>query len=324
MRERNIGIDILKFIAILLITNSHMGLLYGKYAALATGGAMGNALFLFCSGFTLFLKPFNGALGFPNWYKKRIDRIYPSVFALAIVICTFFNEHPDINYILIYGGRWFITLIMVYYVVLYFVGVFFRDKLNWVMAFSILALLVWYYTFAGIKFPFANDDLSSKWLLYFMFMLLGAKMGLMDTSKQEKHQWRNLILALLSIVAYYAYSAVTIKYRSISFLHIFAFVPLLTMTYFLYLWAKGSLAKSIYNNQIGHFLIRFIGGLCLEIYLIQNSLYTDKMNSLFPLNLLIMFLIIVVAAYLLRCFARLISQTFKEAPYDWKKMVSLY
>ena len=324
MKERNIGIDILKFIAILMITNSHMGLLYGKYAALATGGAIGNALFLFCSGFTLFLKPFDGALGFPNWYKKRIDRIYPSVFALAIVLCTFFNEHLDINYIILYGGRWFITLIMVYYVVLYFVGVYFREKLNWVMAFSILVLLVWYYAFAGVKFPFANDELSNKWLLYFMFMLLGSKMGMMDTSRQEQPQWRNLIFALMSIVGYYAIITVTLRVRSISFLHIFAFVPLLTMTYYLYRGSKGSFAKSIYNNPIGNFVIRLIGGLCLEIYLIQNYLYTDKMNFLFPLNLLIMLLIIIVAAYLLRCFARLISQTFKVAPYDWKKMFSLY
>ena len=69
IKERNVGIDVLKFLAIILITNSHMELLYGKYNALATGGAIGNALFFFCSGFTLFLKPINGIKDFPNWYK---------------------------------------------------------------------------------------------------------------------------------------------------------------------------------------------------------------------------------------------------------------
>lgn len=65
MKERNIGIDILKFFAALLITNSHMELLYGKYSILATGGAIGDVLFFFCSGFTLFL----GRMGrFDNWY----------------------------------------------------------------------------------------------------------------------------------------------------------------------------------------------------------------------------------------------------------------
>lgn len=55
MKQRDISIDILKFIAVLAITNSHMDLLYGKYGALATGGAIGDVLFFFASGFTLFL-----------------------------------------------------------------------------------------------------------------------------------------------------------------------------------------------------------------------------------------------------------------------------
>ena len=55
MKQRNISIDILKCFAALIITNSHMDILYPKFGALATGGAIGDALFFFCSGFTLFL-----------------------------------------------------------------------------------------------------------------------------------------------------------------------------------------------------------------------------------------------------------------------------
>lgn len=36
-KTRDISIDILKCIAAIVITNSHMELLYGKYNALATG-----------------------------------------------------------------------------------------------------------------------------------------------------------------------------------------------------------------------------------------------------------------------------------------------
>ena len=72
MKQRNIGIDILKCFAAIVITNSHMDILYPKFGALATGGAIGDALFFFCSGFTLFL----GRMGrFDNWYKRRINRI---------------------------------------------------------------------------------------------------------------------------------------------------------------------------------------------------------------------------------------------------------
>ena len=38
--EKNISIDILKFIAVLFITNSHMNYVYGEYGALATGGQL--------------------------------------------------------------------------------------------------------------------------------------------------------------------------------------------------------------------------------------------------------------------------------------------
>lgn len=81
-RSRNLSIDILKFFAVLLITNSHMEKVYADYGALSTGGAIGDALFFFCSGFTLFL----GRIGrFDAWYKRRIRRIYPSVFGFALV-----------------------------------------------------------------------------------------------------------------------------------------------------------------------------------------------------------------------------------------------
>lgn len=47
MKQRDISIDILKFFAVLLITNSHMEPLYGEYSQLATGGAIGDVLFFF-------------------------------------------------------------------------------------------------------------------------------------------------------------------------------------------------------------------------------------------------------------------------------------
>lgn len=73
MKQRNIGIDILKCFAAIVITNSHMDILYPKFGALATGGAIGDALFFFCSGFTLFL----GRMGrFDNWYKRRIIIVF--------------------------------------------------------------------------------------------------------------------------------------------------------------------------------------------------------------------------------------------------------
>ena len=79
---RIVSIDIVKFFAVFLIINSHADICYPKFSALATGGAIGDALFLFCSGYTLF---WGSIRRFDNWYKRRIRRIYPSVFACLIV-----------------------------------------------------------------------------------------------------------------------------------------------------------------------------------------------------------------------------------------------
>ena len=70
MKQRDLSIDILKFIAVIAITNSHMELLYGKYNVLATGGAIGDVLFFFASGFTLFrgrLSENYSHIGYSRW-----------------------------------------------------------------------------------------------------------------------------------------------------------------------------------------------------------------------------------------------------------------
>ena len=71
--KRNLGIDLLKFMAALLVVNSHIDIMYGKYSALATGGSIGDILFFFCSGFTLFMKPIGKGLpGGGNLFIPRL------------------------------------------------------------------------------------------------------------------------------------------------------------------------------------------------------------------------------------------------------------
>ena len=50
MQERDYSIDILKFLAVFLIINSHMDALYVKYSMLATGGGNWGCLVLVCFG----------------------------------------------------------------------------------------------------------------------------------------------------------------------------------------------------------------------------------------------------------------------------------
>ena len=83
MKQRDIAVDIVKFFAVFLIINSHADICYPKFSALATGGAIGDSLFMFVSGFTLFL---GAQVRFDNYYKRRISSIYPSAFAATLTI----------------------------------------------------------------------------------------------------------------------------------------------------------------------------------------------------------------------------------------------
>lgn len=172
-RERNVSIDILKFMAVLFITNSHMNYVYGDYSALATGGAIGDVLFFFVSGFTLFM---GRAGSFDAWYKRRIRRIYPSVFGWAIVALLFGLRSISIADILKGGGE-FISAIMIYYVLLYFIRKYAMDRLPQVFAVSSAIVLLWYI----FLFPEKSDVLMYKrlmrWPCFFLFMLMGAIVG---------------------------------------------------------------------------------------------------------------------------------------------------
>ena len=162
-----------------------------------------------------------------------------------------------------------------------------------------------------------------RWLLFFDFMLLGAKMGTMEKEIKSKPIIDTCLL-LLSIICFYVLFVAGIRIRSIAFIQYFSFIPLLFAMYYFYKVGASAWAETLYKSKAGNLFVRFVGGLCLEIYMVQHFLFTDKMNSLFPMNIIIMFVIIFVVAYLTRCVARFISQTFKETPYDWGKMVSLY
>ena len=89
----------MKCIAVILIVNSHMETSYGKFASFAFGGAIGLALFFFCSGFTL-----NISSDFGKYMKRRIARIYPTVFSFVLAESLLFGNRFNICDVLLNGG----------------------------------------------------------------------------------------------------------------------------------------------------------------------------------------------------------------------------
>ena len=320
MNHRDISIDILKFFAVLLITNSHMEPLYGKYSTLASGGAIGDVLFFFCSGFTLFL---GRERRFDNYYKRRINRIYPTVFMWALIAATIFHRHSDMLDVVLNGGGWFVSCIMIYYVVLHFIRKYAFSHLKAVFLFFALLTLVWYWV---MDKPVGYNMYGAtyfKWCHYFLFMLLGAILGSHPMQRRVSLKWDSLKL-LVCILLFYGILITCRKWEFVQDMQVVSLLPLLGITYYFYKVCKTDTLKRLYCNRFVGPVMKTISGLCLEVYLVQGVLFTDKFNDLFPLNLLLVFVVILLVAYLLRCMARWFSQTFREADYDWKNIFCLY
>lgn len=295
--------------------------LYVGYSYFATGGAIGDVLFFFCSGFTLFLGRNDR---FDNWYKRRINRIYPSVFALAIIVSFFYGSTHNMSYILLHGGGWFVSCIMIYYVLLYFIRKYFFNHLKSLFAFSCFIVIIWYIFFFDNKEEvWMYKDTYFKWGHYFLFMLLGAIIGISPNMKSD-HPIYDLIKLLFCTILFYGIQYAGVKYPILGYGQVLSLIPLLGITFYLYKIANSASVKQWYHNKYIHWIVLCIGGLCLEVYLIQPYCRTTELNSIFPLNIIIISLYILIMAYVVRCVARVFSQTFNaKSNYEWREIFKI-
>ena len=306
-RERDYAIDIVKFLAVLLIINSHADVMYPHYPhmkILATGGAIGDCLFLFCSGFTLLMS--GGNSGFGNYYKRRINRIYPSVFA-AVMFCHLIKWDRQLPIIQLAGGE-FVIAIMVYYILLYFIREYARERVPMILgAVAVVSLLVYLFWFP-YKYEVSSKGLYGittqyRWIPYFGAMLLGAYIG--TKRKELKYlPWLDFVKLAVCLTVFYGIQFGAKLYRPMAPWQIVTLVPLMGVVVYFYKCCHAIWLTLVYQSKYGHWIIMFVGGLCLESYLIQYSLFTDKMNGIWPLNLLIIVGVILVCSYLVRCAAR--------------------
>lgn len=313
--KRDIGIDIVKFMAVLLITNSHMGAFYPEsLSVLATGGAIGDALFFFCSGFTLFLKPMGR---FDSWYKKRINRIYPTVFAYAIICAFVFNISNDMKHTIIHGGGWFVSCIMIYYVIAYIIDRFMANYLHISFTIATGITVVAYILWERPEGYSMYGHTYMKWVFFFLFMLLGAIVGKKPTAISGK---KSIAILIISIMVYYAIVIMSQKSGIFNRIQLISLIPLLCVTLSTYTLCNSNKVKMLFNNKTVNNVAMFVGGLCLEIYLIQIPLLKIDLGIPFPINYIAMLALIISSAYILRCFARIFSQTFNKQDYNWKEV----
>lgn len=309
---RNAGIDWLKGLAVFFVMNSHMQICYPKYGFLATGGAIGDALFFFASGFTLFL---GRQMRFDNWYKRRINRIYPSIIATAIIAWAVWGNSDNIGDILLGKNYWFIGCIMVYYLLLYPVKVIKNGALApYIMAVGGAICVILYFLFFNDGTIFYGGTPYGR-IVFFLIMLQGAVMG--KSADKYMFKWWYVLLLVLFIGLFYAILYV----GSGSWIILLSFVALIGITRYAYLSCCAPLLQRVYNHRCLGDMVYIISQCCLEVYLIQKYIFTDQFNDFFPLNIPVIMIVVLFAAYIVKNIAEFISQTFKAEPYEWGRMM---
>lgn len=310
--ERNVGIDWLKVFAVFFVMNSHMNICYPKYGFLASGGAIGDALFFFASGFTLFM---GRKMRFDNWYKRRINRIYPSIISTAIITWAIWNNTDTIGDILLGKRYWFIGCILVYYVLLYPIKVIRDGALApYVMAVGGAICVILYFSFFNNGKAFYGGGMF-RCFAYFLIMLQGAIMG--KTANDYKFKWIHVLLFFVSVGLFYCLFYIGSKNAII----LLSFVALFGVTRYGYLCCCAPMMERLYRNRWIGQIVFIVSSLCLDVYLIQKYIFTEALNWMFPFNIIIIMLAVLLAAYIVKMLAEFISQTFKSEPYEWGKMI---
>ena len=320
MKEKNLSIELLKFFAVILVFNSHLDSLYGEYRMLATGGAIGDALFFFSSGFTLFLGRFGR---FDNWYKRRIKRIYPSLIALSLFLSVLNTDMTISTIVFRAGGYWFINCIMVYYIILYFVRKYCIRKPLVPFLITTIVVLV-FYCFEDSSTMFMYKGTYFRRLYFFFFMLAGAYIG-NESYKLISKPLKDVVMLLISLVVFYGVSYIAGNNTVIAHMQVLTLIPLMGVVIYTYKLCCINGVAGFLKTRFG-LCVRFIASICLESYIVWvalRPLVTIYIVDWFPLSLLIAFITTVVVAYIIRCLGRIISQIFEKEDFDWRAIIKI-
>ena len=234
--------------------------------------------------------------------------------AWAILGVLAFNRKDSLMSLI--EGGWFVNCIMIYYVPVFFIKKYYPNKVDrCIVAYTFVFIIIYMIWDKPVGFNILKDPYLKWWFLFFI-MLLGAYLGkrseTITAAKGDK------LFFLIALIGFHLF-AYAKKY--LFDIQVLIVPALMGICYYGYKILNISSILTFYNNhKIIKGGIRFLGGLCLEIYLVNISLISDKLNYLFPLNVLIILAEIIVVAYVVRCLSKFILQTFSKDDYSWNEI----
>lgn len=324
-QEKNlIGIELLKFLAALMITNSHLKPFYvDPFTPIGTLGAPGNALFFFVSGYTLMIGRFDN---FNHWYKRRIQRIFPSLLIWTSLLSPIItNSKITIESIWLANDYWFIKCIMIYYILWWIIKRYFITKLLHIVILSII-ISICIFIFA---LPITKHSIYINQFHYFCFFsifILGSYIATKEKYRTLIHLTNfnfSFLMASLSLAIFYLIQYIGKgKTGNVYYFQIISIFPLHTFIYYTYLIAMSSKVENILQRKWIKKIVTFIGKLTLEIYIVGFTLYLipKSINVLFPINIIIVITFVIILASSLKIVSSLFLNIIANKDFKIKEL----
>jgi peptidoglycan/LPS O-acetylase OafA/YrhL len=308
----------LRVLAIFLIANSHLEDLY-PVRQLAADGLLGNSLFFMLSGLGIALSPRTGNTPFAEWYRRRLNRIYPGLWLTVLVgivlIQGAWRNWTTIDFLsnLIWPTPYgFLTQIVLFYPAFYLVRARRSAKIELGVA---LALTASYLTVAVIHY----DLHVLSWIFDFQMMLLGGLLaGKVKEMGRDRH--RHLSVLTLTMLIYVGVKLGMTTGRIPT--HIAVLHALMVPVVFSLL---GLCATATVQNlsRLPRVMpvLAVVGGLTLEIYLVHEFVYKNHWVATlpFPVNLAAFWAVTFPLAWVLSLAADRARQSLRFGP-KWPKL----
>lgn len=303
--------DFLRFIAIILIVNSHLYQFYPN-RNLAVGGTFGNSLFFMLSSLCLYLSFRKKPRNFREFYFRRIRRIYPSVWVLVfalIVPLDIIKHNFDYKDILTYAGQlfwppfWFLQAIMIYYLFFYLL-VKNLSKKKLFFAFSVTAIIylsVYIYYLELMQTQYTIGFTPYCVPFYFLIFLFGIWMGTVD-DKIKFAGTMDVILLFLFLCFHYLFTFLMFKGQIFTFQFVEQLAVFPVVFYALKISRSPLVLDRVMNNPVLSKIVVFISSITLEIYMCHFLLLGPfiGLKIPFPFNIFIFVTVSIALAFVVK------------------------
>lgn len=299
-------IDIIKAIAALLIINSHFDSLY-PIKALATGGAIGNALFFCVSGFLLY--PIKR--DFKSWITPKLLTLYiPTLPLVVLSLLTIKRgELSRLGFIQCFIWPtvfWFVGAIVLFYILYYLLRKIETTK-QFTILFIILSIIyaAYYLLFLDTsEWVIESSGLNTtegyfKLIYYFAIMMMGKRFRINEMSSNYNRMYC-AILGVMSIIALYGVKWIMARYPILYHIQFLNQISIVLLVYSVFAFCLAERKKEAISSDSLKKVVLFLGNHTLEMYLTQFIIIHLCERLQFPVNALSAYSFIFVAAFTLK------------------------